>query len=91
MSALPIAFNNVLPMRSVSVKYRGKACHASAYPWNGVNALDAAVLAYNNISALRQQLRPDWRIQGQFGGEKKVLKENKTADFISVACLIHTF
>lgn len=50
----------------ISVKYRGKACHASAYPWNGVNALDAAVLAYNNISVLRQQLKPDWRIQGQF-------------------------
>lgn len=56
-------------MHSISVKYHGKACHAAAYPWNGVNALDAAVLAYNNISVLRQQLRPDWRIQGQF--EKK--------------------
>lgn len=54
-------------MRRISVKYHGKSCHASAYPWNGVNALDAAVLAYNNISVLRQQLRPDWRIQGQFG------------------------
>lgn len=44
-------------MHSISVKYHGKACHASAYPWDGGNALDAAVLAYNNISVLRQQLR----------------------------------
>lgn len=52
-----IAFNKVLLMHSISVKYHGKACHASAYPWDGVNALDAAVLAYNKTSVLRQQLR----------------------------------
>lgn len=50
--------------RRVLVKYHGKAAHASAYPWEGVNALDAAVLAYNNLSALRQQLRPEWRLHG---------------------------
>uniref|UniRef100_A0A3P9HRU6 Peptidase M20 domain-containing protein 2 n=1 Tax=Oryzias latipes TaxID=8090 RepID=A0A3P9HRU6_ORYLA len=48
----------------VTVKYHGKASHASAYPWEGVNALDAAVLAYNNLSALRQQLKPEWRLHG---------------------------
>ncbi|KAL3049282.1 hypothetical protein OYC64_008696 [Pagothenia borchgrevinki] len=56
----------------VIVKYYGKASHASAYPWEGVNALDAAVLAYNNLSALRQQLKPEWRLHGiiKHGGEK---------------------
>ncbi|XP_068582525.1 peptidase M20 domain-containing protein 2-like [Cebidichthys violaceus] len=56
----------------VSVKYHGKASHASAYPWEGINALDAAVLAYNNLSALRQQLKPEWRLHGiiKHGGEK---------------------
>lgn len=48
----------------VSVKYYGKASHAAAYPWEGVNALDAAVLAYNNLSALRQQMKPTWRVHG---------------------------
>lgn len=47
------------------MKYHGKASHASAYPWEGVNALDAAVLAYNNISVLRQQLKPEWRLHGE--------------------------
>lgn len=51
--------------RRVFVKYHGKASHASAYPWEGVNALDAAVLAYNNLSALRQQLKPEWRLHGE--------------------------
>ena len=49
---------------SVTVKYLGKAAHASAFPWDGVNALDAAVLCYQNVSCLRQQFKPDWRVSG---------------------------
>uniref|UniRef100_A0A6I8NQ92 Xaa-Arg dipeptidase n=1 Tax=Ornithorhynchus anatinus TaxID=9258 RepID=A0A6I8NQ92_ORNAN len=48
----------------VTVKYHGKTSHAAAYPWEGVNALDAAVLAYNNLSVLRQQMKPTWRVHG---------------------------
>ncbi|NWR71870.1 P20D2 protein, partial [Centropus unirufus] len=48
----------------MTVKYYGKASHAAAYPWEGVNALDAAVLAYNNLSVLRQQMKPTWRVHG---------------------------
>lgn len=55
----------MLMSHRVSVKYHGKASHASAYPWEGVNALDAAVLAYNNVSVLRQQLKPEWRLHGE--------------------------
>ncbi|XP_006626282.2 xaa-Arg dipeptidase [Lepisosteus oculatus] len=56
----------------VTVKFYGKPSHAAAYPWQGVNALDAAVLAYNNLSVLRQQLKPDWRLHGiiKHGGVK---------------------
>nr|KAF6363437.1 peptidase M20 domain containing 2 [Pipistrellus kuhlii] len=56
----------------VTVKYYGKASHAAAYPWEGVNALDAAVLAYNNLSVLRQQMKPAWRVHGiiKHGGVK---------------------
>uniref|UniRef100_UPI0037E97B0C peptidase M20 domain-containing protein 2-like n=1 Tax=Semicossyphus pulcher TaxID=241346 RepID=UPI0037E97B0C len=56
----------------VTIKYHGKASHASAYPWEGINALDAAVLCYNNLSVLRQQMKPDWRVHGiiKHGGEK---------------------
>lgn len=49
----------------MTVKYYGKASHAAAYPWEGVNALDAAVLAYNNLSVLRQQMKPTWRVHGE--------------------------
>ena len=44
--------------------FHGKNAHAAANPWDGVNALDAVVCAYNNISFLRQQTRPDERIHG---------------------------
>nr|XP_046268593.1 peptidase M20 domain-containing protein 2-like [Scatophagus argus] len=66
------SFLPCVALHEVSVKYHGKASHASAYPWEGVNALDAAVLAYNNLSALRQQLKPEWRLHGiiKHGGMK---------------------
>lgn len=35
-----------------SVEYTGKTARAAMAPWEGVNALDAAVLAYNGISVL---------------------------------------
>jgi metal-dependent amidase/aminoacylase/carboxypeptidase family protein len=48
----------------ITAVYRGVSAHAAASPWDGVNALDALVSAYNNISMLRQQLGPNDRIHG---------------------------
>ncbi|HYB69085.1 MAG TPA: M20 family metallopeptidase [Candidatus Bathyarchaeia archaeon] len=45
-------------------EFTGKASHASADPWEGVNALDACIQMYNAVSMLRQQVRPDCRIHG---------------------------
>lgn len=41
---------------SFVVEYHGKESHAAFAPEEGVNALDAFVLAYVNVSALRQSL-----------------------------------
>lgn len=43
-------------------EFQGKNAHAGANPWDGRNALDAFVAAYNNISLLRQQIRDTDRI-----------------------------
>ncbi|EPE08104.1 peptidase m20 domain containing 2 [Ophiostoma piceae UAMH 11346] len=43
----------------LDVTYRGRTAHAARSPWLGINALDALVVAYNAISALRQQTHPD--------------------------------
>ncbi len=53
-----------LGMRDVQVEFFGKAAHAAAAPHLGINALDAVILAFNNINALRQQIRSDARIHG---------------------------
>jgi len=59
-------------IRQLAVDYSGEAAHAAAHPWDGRNALDAAVLGYMNIAALRQHIRPDERLHGIFtnGGDK---------------------
>lgn len=44
----------------------GAAAHAAAAPQLGRNALDAAVLGYMNVAALRQHIAPDERIHGIF-------------------------
>ena len=54
----------VLSDQSVIVTYKGHAAHAAAFPWEGINALDAVVMAYNSISMLRQQMKPTWRVHG---------------------------
>ena len=46
----------------IDVTFRGQAAHASADPWNGLNALDATVLTYIGLSVMRQQLRVDSRL-----------------------------
>ena len=46
------------------IEYFGKATHASACPWDGINAYDAAVAAHVNIGLLRQQLLPIERVHG---------------------------
>jgi metal-dependent amidase/aminoacylase/carboxypeptidase family protein len=45
------------------------SAHAAAAPWEGINALDAAVLAYSSISVLRQQIKPDHRVHGIIEGK----------------------
>lgn len=48
-------------LMTVEVEYLGKPAHAASMPWQGINALDAAVQAYNGIALLRQQLKPEDR------------------------------
>lgn len=51
-----------LGRRLLSVTFHGAAAHASAQPFMGRNALDAASLAYQAVGLLRQQLLPVDRV-----------------------------
>ncbi len=48
----------------IQIEFFGKAAHAAAKPDEGINALEAMILTYNGINALRQHLRDDVRIHG---------------------------
>ncbi|KIM92344.1 hypothetical protein PILCRDRAFT_810393 [Piloderma croceum F 1598] len=63
-----VSLSGSLALVQYRVEYFGHSAHAALSPWEGKNALDAAVLAYNNISVLRQQVRPTHRIHGIFQG-----------------------
>ncbi|HLW48707.1 MAG TPA: M20 family metallopeptidase [bacterium] len=73
-----------LAIQSVRVAFTGRPSHAAAAPWKGVNALDAVILTFNAIGALRQQLRPDARIHGiiRDGGQAvNIIPERAAAEF----------
>jgi amidohydrolase len=61
-----------LAVQQCTATYTGSAAHAAAAPETGRNALDAAVLGYVNVAALRQHILPAERIHGVFtdGGGK---------------------
>ncbi|KAL9709317.1 hypothetical protein Ac2012v2_007671 [Leucoagaricus gongylophorus] len=64
-----VSLSSCLALQRITVDYSGHTAHAALSPWEGKNALDAAVLGYNNISALRQQLKPTHRVHGIFEGK----------------------
>jgi len=69
----------------VTFEFLGKPAHAAAKPDEGVNALDAMILTYNGINALRQHLRDDARIHGiiTHGGDApNIVPEYTRAEFI---------
>mgnify|MGYP000845262129 FL=1 len=55
-----------LAVNEVRVTYTGKAAHASAMPFAGINALDGLVMAYQSIAQLRQHIKQSERIHGIF-------------------------
>jgi amidohydrolase len=72
---------HTIAIQQLHVTYDGQAAHAAAAPHKGRNALDAAVLGYNAVAALRQHIRPDERIHGIFteAGDKPNIVPSKAA------------
>lgn len=61
---------NFLAVAHIDVEFHGKESHAAFAPQIGINALDAAVQAYSNVSMLRQALYPTDKLHGviTYGG-----------------------
>ncbi len=71
-AGLDLSEPDVIAIATWRVEYQGVGAHAAAFPERGRNALDAAVLGYNAVAALRQHIAHDERIHGVFlkAGEK---------------------
>ncbi len=48
----------------LKIEFIGKASHAAAAPEDGINALEAVILTFNNVNALRLHLKSDARVHG---------------------------
>ncbi|KAG7090813.1 hypothetical protein E1B28_009897 [Marasmius oreades] len=64
-----LSLTSCLALKKIEAEFFGHTAHAALSPWEGKNALDAAVLAYTSIAALRQQMHPTWRVHGIFEGK----------------------
>ena len=72
---------NAIAVDQLWVDYRGRAAHAAAFPEKGRNALDAAVLGYVNVAALRQHIGTEERVHGIFpdAGDKPNIVPHKAS------------
>lgn len=67
---------NWLAARGFDLLFYGKSAHAAGDPHHGINALDAVLLTFSGINALRQHVKSDVRIHGivtQGGGSPNVV------------------
>ncbi len=74
-----------LAVSHVEVAFTGRTAHASAAPWQGVNAADAMVVAQVALGLLRQQLPPGDQVHGivTSGGEAaNIIPETVTGRFM---------
>lgn len=58
------ATGEALACVNLDIEFFGKAAHAAAYPDQGINALEAMILAFNAINSLRQHIKDKARIHG---------------------------
>ncbi|HVQ76737.1 MAG TPA: M20 family metallopeptidase [Candidatus Binatia bacterium] len=79
-----ILHQDLLGIVRVTFEFTGRASHASADPWEGVNALDACIQTFNAVSMMRQQMRPDCRVHGIIidgGAAANIIPESAAATF----------
>lgn len=89
-----LADPRLLAAQGLTVTYTGKTAHAAATPDKGVNALDAFVQAYNNISTLRQQFEPTDRVHGvvhEGGAAPNVIPDRTVSQWIVRAATAERF
>lgn len=82
------ASSKSMALEPLAFEFYGKTTHASETPHKGINALDAAVAFYVNLSMLRQQIEPQNKVHAiiKEGG----LAANIIPDYSRVECYVRT-
>ncbi len=73
-----------LAVQEMRFEYRGKTAHAAADPHEGINALNAVILLFTGLDALRQHVTSDARIHGIItdgGKAPNIVPDYAAADF----------
>lgn len=70
-----------LACAELRVGYTGREAHAAAQPERGINALEAMIIAFNAVNALRQHIRRTARVHGVIthGGDAPNIVPGHTA------------
>ncbi len=70
-----------IAMAELEIVYHGESAHAAAMPERGRNALDAMMLGYQAVAALRQHITRDERVHGIItdGGQAPNVVPDRTA------------
>jgi len=89
MYNLNMVYTKLLASDRLEINFFGKASHAAASPWEGINALNAAQLMFHAIDMMRQHVKPDVRIHGYIKEGGKV--SNIIPDFASIEICTRSF
>jgi len=77
--------NTCLAVDHIELTYEGRSAHASAAPWEGINAADALTIAQLSISLLRQQFRSGNQVHGivtEGGDAVNIIPSHSKATFM---------
>src|SRR5450759_1196149 len=75
----------LLASEDVDVTFTGMAAHAASEPWEGRNALDAAILLFEAVGLWRQQVPQHARVHGivvEGGTAANIIPDRATARFM---------
>jgi amidohydrolase len=79
------AVTHALACQRLDVEFFGKEAHAAGRPEAGINALEAMILSFNAIDALRQHIDPEARLHGIItdgGTAANVVPAHSAANFL---------
>jgi amidohydrolase len=80
-----LAALEALACQRLDIEFTGRAAHAAGEPQSGINALEAMILAFNAIDALRQHLPPKGMVHGIItdgGAAANIVPAHSAGNFI---------